>query len=74
MPETAMAEHAAAMPKTLQPASLLKRAVVGLFTLVIGIMLGAWLLHASIQTDGTSQTAQSNGVITSAQHATSQRQ
>ncbi|MEM9359837.1 MAG: hypothetical protein AAGB04_26945 [Pseudomonadota bacterium] len=74
MPDTAMAGHASAMPKSLQPASLLKRAFVGLFTLVVGIMLGAWLLHASIQTDGTSQTAQGAGVITSAEHAVSRRQ
>lgn len=35
-------------PKSLRPKSLLRRAVFGLVVLVGGIMVSAWLMHASI--------------------------
>ena len=70
MSETAAAGHSPAFPKTLQPASLLKRAAVGLLALVLGIMIGAWLLHSSIQTTDAAQSGQS---VSSAQHVLSKK-
>ncbi len=74
MSETTVMDHSPAVPDSLRPMSLLKRAVVGLLTLVFGIMIGAWLLHSSIQVTDASETTRNVGSLSSAQHTISRDQ
>ena len=47
-------------PGTLRPASLWKRAAVGLLVLTFGVVVAAWLLHSSID----EATALDSGAVT----------
>ncbi|MGI9524835.1 MAG: hypothetical protein ACR2PG_24665 [Hyphomicrobiaceae bacterium] len=49
MPDPVLAAAKTRLPKTLHPASLWKRAVLGLLVLGFGVVAAAWLLHASIE-------------------------
>lgn len=60
MQPTTPADGSAAMPRSLQPSSLLRRAVFGFVALVSGVVLAAWLLHASIDLNVTPATATAN--------------
>ena len=47
MQQTTSAGSPAALPRSLQPGSLWRRAVFGILALVFGVVAAAWLLHAS---------------------------
>lgn len=57
MSQAVSAANEQGLPPSLRPASLWKRAVVGVLALVFGVMFSAWLLHASIKSDPESFAA-----------------
>ena len=48
MSQSASVGRGSPTPGTLRPASLWKRAAVGLLVLTFGVIVAAWLLHSSI--------------------------
>ena len=48
MSQTASVSRGSPTPGSLRPASLWKRAAVGLLVLTFGVVIAAWLLHSSI--------------------------
>lgn len=45
---------AVARPRSLNPASLWRRAIVGLLVLILGTAGGVWLYHTAIVTDASA--------------------
>lgn len=70
MSQSISADGVSATPRTLRPASLWKRAIVGLLVLTVGVFAAAWLLHSSID----EATALGKGTVAESATATSTRE
>ncbi|MGI9410266.1 MAG: hypothetical protein ACR2OV_09350 [Hyphomicrobiaceae bacterium] len=72
MSQTLSAGVQSGRPQSLRPASLVKRAAIGLFILVFGVVAAAWLMHSSIGANDAGVAVQSadNALATAATSTT----
>ncbi len=60
MSQTVSFDKPKPLPRSLKPASLWRRAAVGLLALTIGVATSAWLLHASIDAQPPTASAEAS--------------